>query len=170
MALRQDNLNIEELTHDVKRPDWIPDLSAQNGVFGRLATLVMVHPRLALIAAIITLVVVFFVLAPIVVVAVYVALGVGAYALWTRIRRLRMPRIIPLSHSSGFRLESRRQDLTQLIGLNLVATLFAFFGGVMVWDGGQLITGGAITAVFSGFTAVLLRLSFKEVRARLYFR
>lgn len=170
MAFRQENPDIDDVISEVKPPAWAPDLSAQNGAFGRLATLVMMYPRAAFVVAAVILIFAFLVLAPILVAVFYMALGVAAYVLWGRIKRLRMPRVIPLSHSSGFQLQNPRQDLTQLIGLNLVALLFAFFGGVMIWDGGQTATGAMVAAFFGGFALLLARMAFKEIRGRLYFQ
>ena len=170
MAFRQQNPDVEEIVPEVKAPSWAPDLSAQNGVFGRLATLVMAYPKTASVLVAIILVFAFLVLAPVLIAAFYIGIGALAYALWGRIKRLRMPRVIPLSHKSGFRLQNPRQDLTQLVALNLIALLFAYFGGVMAAGGGQATTGIVVAAFFGSFALVLARMTFREIRGRLYFR
>ncbi len=170
MAFRQENPNIDDIVPEVKRPDWVPDLSAQNGFLGRLATWVMAYPRLAFTTTAVLILGAFLFLAPILVAAFYILLGAGGYALWSRIRRLRMPRVIPLSHKAEFRLGKPRQDLAQLVMLNLVAVLFTFFGGVMVWDGNHMATGATVAVAFGGFSAVLLNMTLKEIRGRLFFR
>ncbi len=176
MALRQSPSELVDVVPEkdgnpnIKTPDWMPDLSAQKGVLGRLATYVMVYPRTSFVVLAVILAVSFLVLAPIVVAVVYLALGAGAYALWTRIRRLRMPRIVPLSQSSSFRLQNPRQDLTQLITLDLVAILFSAFGVLTALDAGQMVTGTVITLVFAGLAWRLTVLALKEMRGRFYFQ
>ncbi len=170
MAFRQKNLEKDDFAPDVDPPDWVPDLSAQLGVFGQIASFVRAHPRMTFLATGAVLIAAFLVLAPIIAAIFYIFIGAVGYALWTRIKRLRMPRVIPLSHSAGFRLQRPRQDLTQLLALNFVAALFTFFGAVMALEGSQANTGIFVAAVFGGFTLVFIRMAFQEIRGRLYFQ
>ena len=176
MALRQspteltDGVPEKDGSPDIKIPDWVPDLTAQNGPLGRLATWVMVYPRTSFVVLAVVLATSFLILAPILVVLIYLALGAGAYALWSRIKRLRMPRIVPLSQNSSFRLQKPRQDLTQLIALDLVAILFSFFGVLTALDAGQSVTGSVIALVFAGLAWRLTVMALKEMRGRFYFQ
>ena len=170
MAFRQTVPAVEEIVPEVKASTWVPDLSAQKGLFGRLATLVLVYPRTSFVVTAAILVLAFLVLAPILVAAFYVLLGAGAYALWSRIKRLRMPRVIPLSHSTDFQLQKPRQDLTSLVMMDLLAGLFAGFGGIMYWQGSDAATGGTIAVAFGALMILLTRMVLRELRGRLYFQ
>ena len=176
MALRQspselvDVVPEKDVNPDIKIPDWVPDLTAQKGALGRVATWVMVYPKTTFVVLALVLVASFLVLAPIIVAVVYLGLGAGAYALWSRIKRLRMPRIVPLSQNSSFRLQNPRQDLTQLIALDFVAVLFSTFGGITALETGQMVTGSVIALVFAGLAWRLTILALKEMRGRFYFQ
>ena len=176
MALRQspselvDVVPEKDVNPGIKIPDWVPDLTAQKGALGRVATWVMVYPKTTLVVLALVLVASFLVLAPIIVAVVYLGLGAGAYALWSRIKRLRMPRIVPLSENSSFRLQNPRQDLTQLIALDFVAVLFSTFGGITALETGQMVTGSVIALVFAGLAWRLTILALKEMRGRFYFQ